>query len=107
MLSDHKRLKYLFEHKELNMRQQIWLEFIKYYDFGLSYHPGKSNVVADALSRKSLHMSMLMVRELELIEQFRDISLVCEETPNSVKLGMLKLTSGILEEIIEGQKTDV
>lgn len=37
--------------------------------------------MADALSRKSLHMSMLMVRELELIEQFRDMSLVCELTP--------------------------
>ena len=44
-------------------------------------------------------MSMLMVCELELIEQFRDMSLVCEETLNSVKLGMFKLTSGILEEI--------
>lgn len=63
--------------------------------------------MADALSKKSLHMSMLMVRELELIKKFRDISLVCEETSNSVKLGMLKLTSGILEEIREGQKTDV
>ena len=65
----------------------------------MNYHPGKANVVADALSRKSLHMSMLMVRELDLVEQFRDLSLVCENTPNSVKLGMLKLTSGILEEI--------
>jgi len=41
------------------------------------HHPGKANVVADALSRKSLHMSALMVKELELIEQFRDLSLVC------------------------------
>ena len=40
-----------------------------------------------------------MVRELDLVEQFIDLSLVCETTPNSVKLGMLKLTSGILEEI--------
>lgn len=47
-------------------------------------------------------MSMLIVRELELIEQFRDMILVYEETFNSVKLGMLKLTSGILEEIREG-----
>src|SRR4051812_47081569 len=70
-------------------------------------HPGKANVVADALSRKTLHMSMLMVKELDLIEQFRDLSLVCEGTPTSVKLGMLKLTSGILEEIREGQKADV
>lgn len=46
-----------------------WLEFLKDYDFGLNLHLGKANVVTDALSRKSLHMSMLMVRELELIEQ--------------------------------------
>ncbi|KAI5385795.1 hypothetical protein KIW84_072414 [Lathyrus oleraceus] len=52
-------------------------------------------------------MSMLMVRELDLIEQFRDLSLVCESTHNSVKLGMLKLTNGILDEIREGQKSDM
>jgi len=80
------------------------LEFFKDYDFQLSYHPGKANVVADALSRKSLHMSALMVKELELIEQFWDLSLVCELAPGSVKLGMLKLTSNILEEIKSGQK---
>src|SRR4030065_1703499 len=89
------------------MRQRRWLEFLKDYDFELSYHPGKANVVADALSRKSLHMSALMVKELELVEQFRDLSLVSELTPRGVKLGMLKLTSTILEEIKEGQKTDV
>ncbi|WJX40137.1 hypothetical protein P8452_27643 [Trifolium repens] len=73
---DHKSLKYLFDQKELNMRQRRWLEFLKDYDFELSYHPGKANVVADALSRKTLHMSSLMVKELELIEEFRDLSLV-------------------------------
>ncbi|KAI5381318.1 hypothetical protein KIW84_UN0831 [Lathyrus oleraceus] len=107
VFSDHKSLKYLFDQKELNMRQRRWLEFLKDYDFGLNYHPGKANVVADALSRKSLHMSMLMVKELDLIEQFRDLSLVCESTHNSVKLGMLKLTSNILDEIREGQKSDM
>jgi len=64
-------------------------------------------VVAYALSRKSLHMSALMVKELELIEQFRDMSMVCELTPESVKLGILKLTSNILEEIKVGQKEDL
>lgn len=44
---------------------------------------------------------------MESIEQFRHMSLVCEKTSNSVKLGMLKLTSGILEEIKEIQKTYV
>ena len=72
---------------------------MKDYDFDLSYHPGKANVVADALSRKTLHMSMLMVKEFEMIEQFRDMSLLCEATSDSVELGMLKLTNDILEEI--------
>jgi len=64
VFSDHKSLKYLFDQKELNMRQRQWLEFLKDYDVQLSFHPGKANVVADALSRKSLHMSALMVKEL-------------------------------------------
>jgi len=68
VFSDHKSLKYLFDQKELNMRQRRWLELLKDYDFGLNYHPGKANVVADALSRKTLHMSAMMVKELELLE---------------------------------------
>ena len=76
VFSDHKSLKYLFDQKELNMRQRRWLEYLKVFDFQLSYHPGRVNVVADALSRNSLRMSSLMVKELELIEQFQDLSLV-------------------------------
>jgi hypothetical protein len=89
------------------MRQRRWLEFLKDYDFKLSYHPGKANVVADALSRKSMHMSSLMAKELDLIGQFRDLSLVCEVTPHSVKLGMLKLTNDFLDEVKDGQKGDL
>lgn len=89
------------------MRQRRWLEYLKDFDFQLSYHPGLANVVADALSRKLLHMSALMVKELELIEQFRDLSLVSELTSDGVRLGMLKLTSNILEEIENGQKEDL
>lgn len=81
VFSNHKSLKYLFDQKELNMRQRRWLELLEDYDFGLNYHPGKANVVVDALSRKTLHLSAMMVKELELIEQFKDMSLVCELTP--------------------------
>jgi len=91
----------------LNRRQRRWLKYLKDFDFQFSYHPGKANVVADALSRKTLHMSALMVKELKLIEQFRDLSLVSELTPDGVRLGMLKLTSNILEEIESGQKEDL
>nr|AAM12303.1 putative polyprotein [Oryza sativa Japonica Group] len=51
--TDHKSLKYIFTQTELNMRQRRWLELIKDYDLGIHYHPGKANVVADTLSRKT------------------------------------------------------
>nr|AAX93001.1 retrotransposon protein, putative, Ty3-gypsy sub-class [Oryza sativa Japonica Group]ABA91620.1 retrotransposon protein, putative, Ty3-gypsy subclass [Oryza sativa Japonica Group] len=51
--TDHKSLKYIFTQTKLNMRQRRWLELIKDYDLGIHYHPGKANVVADALSRKA------------------------------------------------------
>ena len=50
--TDHKSLKFIFTQKELNMRQRRWLEMIANYDIDLQYHPGKINVVPDALSRK-------------------------------------------------------
>lgn len=80
---------------------------MKDYNFKLSYHPNKAKVVADALNKKSLHISALMVREFDLIRKFRDLSLVCEVTLVSVKLEMLKLTNNFLNEIKEGQKLDV
>jgi hypothetical protein len=61
--SDHKCLKYIFTQPDLNLRQRRWLELIKDYDLGINYHPGKANVVADALSRRS-HLNMLATREL-------------------------------------------
>lgn len=77
VFSDHKSLKYLFDQKELNMRQRRWMEFLKDYDFELKYHPWKANVVADVLSRKTLRVSSLMVREMNMLEEFRDMNLMC------------------------------
>ena len=76
MYTDHKSLKYIFTQKELNLRQRRWLELIKDYDMRLHYHPGKANVVADALSRKS-HVNTLMTGELpqELAEDLRELCL--------------------------------
>ena len=49
----HKSLKYIFTQPDLNLRQRRWLELVKDYNLEIHYHPGKANVVADALSRKS------------------------------------------------------
>jgi hypothetical protein len=61
--SYHKSLKYIFTQPDLNLRQPRQLELIKHYDLGNNYHPGKANIVADALSRMS-HLNMLVMREL-------------------------------------------
>jgi hypothetical protein len=50
---NHKSLKYIFTQTNLNMRPRRWIELIKYYELEVHYHPGKANVVADALSHKS------------------------------------------------------
>ncbi|KAJ9535388.1 hypothetical protein OSB04_un001497 [Centaurea solstitialis] len=57
--TDHKSLRYFMDQQNLNMRQRRWLEVVKDYDCEILYHPGKANVVADALSRKG---SMLLLR---------------------------------------------
>jgi hypothetical protein len=51
--TDHKSLKYIFTQLDLNMRQRRWLELIKDYELELHYHPGKANIIADALSGKA------------------------------------------------------
>ncbi|WVZ70461.1 LOW QUALITY PROTEIN: hypothetical protein U9M48_019130 [Paspalum notatum var. saurae] len=63
--TDHKSLKYIFTQNQLNMRQRRWLELIKDYDLEIHYHPGKSNMVADALSRKS-YVNMAVAFQMPL-----------------------------------------
>ena len=67
--SYHKSLKYFFTQRDLNMRQCRWMEFLEDYDFTLHYHPGKANVVADALSQKSWGaLASIPSREWRMLE---------------------------------------
>ncbi|GJS12690.1 putative reverse transcriptase domain-containing protein [Tanacetum coccineum] len=63
VFTDHKSLQHILDQKELNMRQRRWLELLADYDCKIRYHPGKANVVADALSRKE-RIKPLRVRSL-------------------------------------------
>ena len=64
--SDHKSLKYLPSQRELNLRQKRWMELIKDYDCVIDYHPAKANVVADALSRKTMQTLRALNAHLSL-----------------------------------------
>ncbi|GKE47336.1 putative reverse transcriptase domain-containing protein [Tanacetum coccineum] len=63
VFTDHKILQHILDQKKLNMRQRRWLELSSDYDCDIRYHLGKTNVVADALSRKE-QIEPLWVRAL-------------------------------------------
>jgi len=106
IFSNHKSLKYLFDKKELNMRQRRCMEFLKDYDFELHYHPGKANVVVDALSRKSLHVSTLMIQEMKLLEKFRDLNLAISLSQEKIQLEAIQVTSDLKRDIKDVQAND-
>ncbi|XP_039048938.1 uncharacterized protein LOC120189842 [Hibiscus syriacus] len=71
----HKSLKYLMTQKELNLRQRKWIEFLKDYDIVIDFHPGKANVVADALSQKTF----AALRALDARLSLNDDGALCAE----------------------------
>jgi hypothetical protein len=83
IFTDHKSLKYIFTQSDLNMRQRRWLELIKDYDLEVHYHPGKDNVVVDALSCKA-HCNHIEVKLSSdtLCEDMRKLQLEVVEHGN-------------------------
>ncbi|KAG8496286.1 hypothetical protein CXB51_007463 [Gossypium anomalum] len=91
--TDHKSLKYLMSQKDLNLRQRRWLELLKDYELVIDYHPGKANVVADALSRKLFFALRVMNTQLKMSD---DSSILAE----------IRARPMFLQEISEAQKND-
>ena len=91
--TDHKSLKYLPSQRELNLRQRRWMELIKDYDCVIDYHPGKANVVADALSRKTIQTLRTLNAHLSLTD---DGTVVTE----------LIARPSLLNRVLEAQRKD-
>jgi hypothetical protein len=97
LYTDHKSLKYIFTQLNLNHKQRRWLELIKDYDLGINYHPGKANVIADALSRRS-YVSQLVVKNMsfELCEEFDKLNL---RIVANTEVMEMEVGSSLLQEI--------
>ena len=91
--TDYKSLKYLSLQRELNLRQRRWMELIKDYDCIIDYHPIKANVVANALSRKSVQTLRALNAQLSL----SDDDLIVAE---------LMARPNLLNQVQEAQKSD-
>ncbi|GJZ42202.1 putative reverse transcriptase domain-containing protein [Tanacetum coccineum] len=89
VFTDHKSSQHILDQKELNMRQRHWLELLSDYDCEICYHPGKANVVADALSHK------------ERIKTLQCRSLVCWAKVGEVQLTGLEIVHETTEKIIQ------
>ncbi|KAL0545763.1 hypothetical protein IC582_015655 [Cucumis melo] len=103
----HKSLKYIFDQKELNLRQRQCLELIKDYDCTIEYHPGKANVVEDALSRKSrLPKSALYGIRASLLSELRGFKAVMTAESSGSLLAQFHVRSSLVAEIVGRQLED-
>ena len=99
--SDHKSLKYILTQRDLNMSQHRWMEFLEDYDFTLHYHPGKANVMVDALSRKSRGVLVSIAsQEWRMFENVGLFGLQYSEQSQGT-LGSLVATPSLLSRVIE------
>ena len=107
IFTDHKSLQYLFTQKELNIRQRRWIELIKDYECTIEYHPGKADVVADALSRRPMSsISHLRVVHLPRLIELRTLGVRLELTDSGALLATFHVRPVLIDRIRELQIQD-
>ncbi|GKE23250.1 putative nucleotidyltransferase, ribonuclease H, partial [Tanacetum coccineum] len=104
IFTDHKSLKYIFTQKELNMRQRRWLELLKDYDANIQYHPGKANVIADALSRKYYGIMACLKIQPEIIKYLERMEVELCVRGFEGYIASLKIEPNLILRIKEAQK---
>ncbi|GJW52477.1 putative reverse transcriptase domain-containing protein [Tanacetum coccineum] len=100
---DHQSLQHIFSQKELNMRQRRWIQLFSDYDCEIRYHPGKANVVADALSRKERVLPK-RVRAINMILQssIKDRILTAQKKAMDESVGLQKGLDEMIEQRSDG-----
>ena len=104
IFTDHKSLQYIFTQKELNLRQRRCLELIKDYDCTIEYHPGKANVVADALSRRpESSLSHMRSSYLPLLVDLRALGVILEVEDSGALLATFHVRPLLVDQILVEQ----
>ncbi|XP_070039272.1 uncharacterized protein [Nicotiana tomentosiformis] len=106
----HKSLQYIFKQRELNLHQRRWLELLKDYDIDIFYHPGKVNVVADALSQRSIgSLAHVEANKRTMTKEVRQLASLGVRLLDSEDCGVVlqnRAESSLVAEMKENQLND-
>uniref|UniRef100_A0A2N9F185 Reverse transcriptase n=1 Tax=Fagus sylvatica TaxID=28930 RepID=A0A2N9F185_FAGSY len=107
VFTDHKSLKYLFTQKDLNLRQMRGIELINDFNCSIEYHPGKANVVADALSRKSSgQLACLLTTQKHILADMEKLGIEVRASGTGGTYAYLSVKPMLMVEIITQQFED-